>query len=287
MFSAHRYEPRRPFPAVSAAVKAQYAVGPLALRPFGLYESDLHVDFANTPRPLLVTQILACCTTSDAERAQIDQRFFWSLTVGQRIECLLHLLAADEQAEIALALRCPRAACGQELELELSVAELATLQARAYTVEQITLQVAGAQLTLRRPTGNDQLDWLQRRFAAEDMAVKAMLRTLLLDGAETALIDAAAVPADLVGAVNQAMEEHDPLVNFSLQVQCPDCAAESPHELDLEALALRRLRLAQTRLLASVHRLAAHYHWSEPEIFAVPYWRRAVYLSLIAQEQTS
>ncbi len=283
MFSADRHEPLLPFPAFPAALKTEYAVGALALRPFGLYESDLHVDFQHTPRPLLVTQILACCT-SDAAREQVDQRFFWSLTVGKRIECLLHLIAA-EQPEISVTFLCPHSACGQELELDLAVAEIAELQAQAYVAEHVSIQVAHEQLALRRPTGDDQLTWLKSRFTEEDVAVKAMLRTLLLADAEHAVIAGDNLPGDLVGLVSRAMEEHDPLVNFSLRAQCPSCAAESPHELDLEAFSLRRLRQAQLRLLASVHRLAAHYHWSEQQIFAVPYWRRAVYLSLIEQEK--
>lgn len=107
-----------------------------------------------------------------------------------------------------------------------------------------------------------------------------MIRTLLIDEAGEDLIENASSSA-LVPALERAMETHDPLVNFNLTVRCSACETESLLEIDLEELSLQRLRQAQLRLLASVHTLAASYHWTEPQIFSVPYWRRSRYLNLI------
>jgi hypothetical protein len=52
-------------------------------------------------------------------------------------------------------------------------------------------------------------------------------------------------------------------------------------EVDLEALALVRLRAVQRKLVDAVHRLALAYHWTETEILALPSWRRERYLALI------
>ena len=90
---------------------------------------------------------------------------------------------------------------------------------------------------------------------------------------------------DALEKISHVMDEHDPLVNFSVQVQCPECGREHVCEIDLEELSLNRLRQAQFHLLATVHRLARHYHWSEEEIFKVPYWRRDHYLNLMQREQ--
>lgn len=284
MFVAERHEPLLPFPEIPDAVKLKHSIGQLALRPFGLYESDLSVDFSHTPRPFLVTQILECCTR-DVRREKVDESFFWNLTIGKRIECLLNLVTAGEPPEIAFTFPCPNDACGQSLEIELGLEEISELQEQAYATERVSIQIENAQLSLRRPTGSDQLAWLKSRFAQEDAAVRGMLRTLLLEETKDAALDDGQVPGELVQTVGRAMEEHDPLVNFSLRARCPYCEQECPYEIDLEAFSLRRLRQAQLRLLASVHRLAAHYHWSEEQIFAVPYWRRAFYLSLIEKEK--
>jgi len=280
---SERHEPHFPFPSLPESVRAGHSVGGLALRPFGLYESDLEVDFNQPLRPFLVTDILECCTRK-VHGGVVESDFFWRLAVGKRIECLLALAYLETGTEFPVAFRCLNQECGVELEIEISVAEIAAQQEEAYATEWIAVEVENEQWTLRRPTAGDQREWLNRSFADEPAAVKAMVRTLLVDetGKETT---GGAIPSNLVHAVNQAMAEHDPLVNFSVAIKCSFCGIESSLEIDLEEVSLRQLRRTQTRLLSSVHTLATHYHWSEPEIFAVPYWRRARYLNLIQNEK--
>jgi hypothetical protein len=241
----------------------------LTLRRFGIYESDLNIDFSTPPRPFVVTELLHCCTRNEQGQA-IDRSFFWNLTVGARTECLLRLAATDE--EIPLVLRCPNRACGRELEIELTVNEISELQQKAVNDETIFV----GDLKLRRPTGSDQLAWLGRSFEVESEALQQMLSTLVVEGAPS---------RESSEEIGRVMDEHDPLVNFTVQVQCPDCEQESACEIDLEEVSLNRLRQAQSRLLAAVHRLAAHYHWSEEEIFKVPHWRRDYYLGLLEREK--
>src|SRR6185369_13876696 len=219
---------------------------------------------------------LDCCTR-DARGNPVGREFFWELTVGTRIECLLRLVLRDSQSEIPLALRCP--ACGGELEIELTASEISELQQQAAAGEE-TIVVNEGRVRLRRPTGNDQLTWLGQTFESEADALRQMLSTLIVEGAEQSFLKTESF--EEAGGV---MDEHDPLVNFSVQVQCPECGREHVCEIDLEELSLNRLRQAQFHLLATVHRLARHYHWSEEEIFKVPYWRRDHYLNLMQREQ--
>ena len=277
MSSSERHEQLLPFPRLPEAVKQRYSISELTLRPFGIYENDLNLDFINSPRPFLVTDILDSCTT-DVFGNRVDRNLFWDLTVGARTECLLRLISAGDQFEIELSLKCPNRDCGHELELGLNPDEISELQQQAQIQDYLSLVVKGQQLKLRRPTGNDQLLWLKSSFESEDAALQQMFRTLTLAGAET-------LAADSLDEVGRVMEEHDPLVRFSVQVRCPDCEHEGACEVDLEELSLNRLRQAQFRLLAAVHRLAAHYHWSEEEIFKVPYWRRDYYLGLLDREK--
>jgi hypothetical protein len=272
----------RPFPRLPAVVMARYPVGTLALRPFGISESDLNVDFERTPRPVLVTDLLSCCTR-DVQEANVDQGLFWQLPVGTRIECLLTLLVAGSGSEIPIVFRCPDPACGEPAEVEISIEEIAALQREAYATDRVEVPVDHELLALRRPTGADQLAWLRGHFPDGASASRAMVRTLLLNGHDGD-VRGDTLPDEWLGSIEEAMEEHDPLVNFTLRVKCPACQWENPVVIDLEELALRKLRHAQSRLLASVHRLAAHYHWSEQQIFAVPSWRRDRYLSLIENE---
>ena len=280
MFVSRQHEPRLPFPAISETAKLGFSATALTLRPFGLYESDLNVDFGNTPRPFLVTQILECCTRGDGGPEEVPESFFWNLTVGKRIECLLKLSSPEEQAKIAVTFACQNATCGQQIEVELSLDDIFTLQDEAYADEHVVVKVGEQQVSLRRPTGADQLTWLEAVFANEATAARTMIGTLLLPGT----VSEEVVAAQVLG-VEQLLDDSDPLIDFKIEVHCPYCETARLFEIDLEDLSLRRLRQAQLRLLRSVHTLARHYHWSEREIFAVPSWRRSQYLALIDREQ--
>jgi hypothetical protein len=280
MFVSRQHEPRLPFPRISETANLGFSATALTLRPFGLYESDLNVDFNNTLRPFLVTQILECCTRGDGSQ-EVPQSFFWNLTVGKRIECLLNLISPEEPTKIAVAFACVNANCAQDLEIELSLDEIFSLQEEAYADEQVSMRVGDKQFRLRRPTAIDQLTWLKSSFANEETAVRTMIGTLLAPGPFE--------PEDIVAAqasgIEQLLDDNDPLIDFKVEVHCPYCGMERPFEIDLEDLSLRRLRQVQLCLLRSVHTLARHYHWSEQEIFSVPYWRRAHYLALIEREK--
>lgn len=278
MFISEQREPLFSFPSLPESSGAGHA-NDLALRPFGYYENDLKVDFNQPLRPFLITDILECVTRR-VSGGEVQPDFFWRLQVGKRIECLLTLATADTDREISSTFRCVNDECGLELEVELSAEEVASQQNEAYETARVPVPVANGTVALRRPTGNDQREWLKSRFADQATALKSMIRTLLIDEAGEEVIENAS-SGELVPALERAMEAHDPLVNFNLTVRCSSCETESLLEIDLEELSLQRLRQAQLRLLASVHTLAANYHWSEPQIFTVPYWRRARYLSLI------
>src|SRR6266550_6591110 len=155
MFTSERREALFSFPSLPESVKAGYSMGGLALRPFGLYESDLEVNFNQQPRPFLVTDILACCTREE-RGGKVDPGFLWSLPVGKRIECLLALAFLETGAELPFAFRCSNEECGLDLEVEISLAEIAALQSDAYETDRVVVAVENKPVSLRRPTANDQ-----------------------------------------------------------------------------------------------------------------------------------
>jgi hypothetical protein len=279
-----------PFPRVPDSIREKYFIGNLSLRPFGLFENDLEVNFHQKLRPHLVTQVLECCTRDKSGKTP-DQAFFWELAVGKRIECLLTIATLRDSSDLSVRLRCLSEACGQQMGVEISIEELATLQHRAD--DTFIIRVGDESLPIRKPTGVDQLEWLKGSYPDEDATAKAMIRTLVLDNekascgklSRTTSNQEGLIPDEWVQPINSAMEEFDPLVNFSLSVYCPYCEKESQYEIDLEELSLRKLHKAQLQLLDVVHRLAVHYHWSEQQIFSIPPWRRSHYLALIEREE--
>ena len=246
----------------------------LRLRPFATCEADLAVDFNATPRPFLVTQLLALCAAGN--RAVPDD-WLWNLSVGKRIEGLLRLAFGNSGQAFDLTGKCRAEGCGEGLEVEITLAEITEMQQTAEAVAEIRVVHGSQSLTFRRPTGCDQLAWLQT--ANQESPAGMMARSLWLGAPEDF-----APTADWPEIVGDALAEHDPLVDFQVTAICPACGAGNSLAADLVEISLRRLQSAQRELLNATHRLAARYHWSESEIFAVPPWRRDYYLSLIERD---
>jgi hypothetical protein len=247
----------------------------LHLRAFPRGRDDLDIELDESAGPHVVTAILARCVRR-ADGEPVDPRFLWALEVGARIECLLRIAALGGARLFPLRLRCGNAACGQPLELELTIEELLAL--RGEHDAPFAAAVGGASRRLRSPTGEDQLALHGRTYADIDDAARAFAASLLEDGEPQALRDAD------VEEIERSLAEHDPLVGFSVLAACPHCGADEEHEVDLAGLALGALRDARDALLSDIHVLASRYHWSEPQILEIPAGRRARYLALVDRE---
>lgn len=267
-----------PFPPIPPRLADAYDAYDLRLRRFGCSGDDLAVDFESAAVPHLITEILVCCTKRTDGQSP-DRQFFWELDISKRIQCLL-ILASLEGAGgiISVALRCPNLSCGQPIEIDLTIEELLEAEKGAWE-DEFSVSLGEKCLVLRRPTAADQLSWLQQSFVDEDCAVRMIIRTLLVEGPQIELTQ------EWISRIEEALDRHDPLLQFGLSVICPYCQKLAEQNLDLAEFAMRKLKEAQARLIEAVHRLATHYHWSEAEILRLPPWRRARYLSLVEREE--
>ncbi|HWP52951.1 MAG TPA: hypothetical protein VN476_02400 [Pyrinomonadaceae bacterium] len=265
------------------ALQAAYAIDGLTFRPFGIAENDLDVDFSQPSLPALVTDVLECCGTAGDGKCP-ERNLLWQLQVGTRIECLLRIINLSGAFAAPFALRCRNSDCGEPLEVELSLDDLLSLQDEPGDL--LTVQCGEQTLALRKPIGADQREWAGGIFEDDLAAIKSMVQALIVrDDESTAAGQPVLLTDESLARVDRVMQDGDALVNFSLELVCPHCESHSEFEMDLQALAIERLEHCQRRLLATVHRLAKHYHWSEQQIFAVPAWRRTHYLKMLEAEQ--
>ena len=234
------------------------------MRPFG-QAVDLDLDFARLDRPGLVTDVLAHCA-GDSTPA-----FWWSRPVGERTAALVRLVTLTEPREhISLSARCVATGCDELFEFELSWRSLPEC---SMDTDPVQVDLAdGRAVTLRRPTGADLQRWRDARPASKADALRTMLKSLVMDGQ--------AGPED-EHTVAAALADADPLVDFTVSCRCPACDRPNEVAVDIEALALARLRSRQRAILDDVHQLASHYGWTEVEVMAVPPARRARYIALI------
>ena len=246
--------------------------GGVGFRRFGIAEDDLRVDFASINRSALATRLLDICAV-DRDRV-LPENFFRELSVGKRIECLLVLAHGGADDTLRLPFKC--SGCGEDLELELTLDEIAAFQNEADQVELVSVDLSGRRLEFHKLSGRDQESIGEAVFSDEFEAATEIIRRLAVDADAVERLAARDIKV-----IEAAMEEADPLVNFNCRIDCGECGQSNDHEIDLFETALDMLRRVQLRLVQSVHRIASKYHWSEQEICAVPEWRRQQYLELI------
>ena len=245
--------------------------GGVGFRRFGIVEDDLRVDLASINRAALATRLLDICAV-DRDRV-LPENFFRELSVGKRIECLL-VLALGGAGTLRLPLKC--SGCGEDLELELTLDEIAAIQNEADQVEVVSVDLSGRRLDFQKLSGRDQESIGEAVFSDKLEAATEIIGRLAVDADAVERLSARDIEI-----TESAMEKADPLVNFNCRIDCAECGQSNDHEIDLFETALDMLRHAQLRLVLSVHSLASQYHWSEQEIFSVPEWRRQQYLNLI------
>lgn len=244
----------------------------VSMRKFGILESDLAIDFGGEAAPFLITRILEQCTVDPDNRLPVG--YFRELPVGKRLECLLAVAVGDEGSAFRFPFHC--SGCGEEIELELTLEDIAEQQREADQIETVLVEVRGRRYAFRKPRGSDQERWAGMVFRGDEDAMYAMISALALNDDFPESLD-----PDMIDVIDEAMYEADPLVNFHCRVTCAECDAPNEFLVDLCDVALGMLGRLQQQLLVMVHKFASHYHWSEGEIFSVPHWRRKEYLDLI------
>jgi hypothetical protein len=258
---------------------------PAVLRKFGSDAGDLTIPFRQARRPKLITELLQACA-EDAEGSPVGADLIWRMPVSWRMEALLMVAALASPQPFSWRVRCPADDCLCESEFELTPDEIVSISPMSRERETMTCSVGGHAAVLRRPTGRDQMQWLEGSDAlgpelGSGLGPEEMIGSVLVEPAlETLVAEGASIEAVAL-AVDAAMDSFDPLLGFVVSVVCPECGMAHESSPDLAGAALERLERVQYELMQDVHRLAASYHWSESEIVELPDWRRQVYLELI------
>src|SRR5215207_8812926 len=148
----------------------------IALRSFGTTEDDLRVDFSSPDRAALATHLLNICSS---EFDRVPEGFYKDLSIGKRVEILLLLAFGGHDASLSLVFKC--SSCGEDLEIELELAEISNLQSASDEVETIPVRLDGPPISFRKPTGRDQETWVDSILANESEALREMIDILAVE----------------------------------------------------------------------------------------------------------
>lgn len=192
------------------------------------------------------------------------------LSQGDRDRLALEIRDDMFGHRLMLAATCPNPACGEEIDLDLSIRELAGPGDIA--PETVTVETSAGLVTVRPPLGYD------------DRHADDIWPALVVDDPAGSRADWAALSADDRQRVALTLARADRRPDLGVAAPCPECRLLIEIEIDPIELLTRELGLGATRLMAETHSLAFHYGWSEADILALPRDRRWRYLELIADQ---
>lgn len=252
----------------------------LKLRAVGAQDDAFLLDSASAAPAGRATRLLARCLLGGEALAG-------ALTMGEREALLLQLRRLTFGDTLDCTLRCPRAACGERLDLRLSVSDLLLSSTGAPDTVAGTYELAceaeGShfELVFRLPNADDLELAARPGLDASGGALAILERCVQTARRDGVTVPAATLPAEVRTAVAAAMRAHDPQAEVQLEMSCPACGEPFSSLFDTGAYFLRELDARAVRTLRDVHTLALHYHWSEADILALPAERRAHYLGLL------
>jgi len=167
---------------------------------------------------------------------------------------------------------CPQ--CGTKVEFTLDADELRAL-APSGEPKPLRVETAGFAAVFRLP---DTRDLEAAALVPAGERRQFILSRCLVEGEAPAN----GWPAEYLTAVARAMSAADPLGDLSLRLACPDCAHGWEAPFDTGAFLWTELSAWASRLMEEIHRIAASYGWTEPEILALPPQRRRFYLGCLS-----
>lgn len=244
------------------------------IRAFGLQKNDLDVDFKNTSRPHLVSQVLlGCLKESNLKTPSVDQ--IWELNLKQRLQALIVVVTATIGKVLQAQVRCQEPICNELFELLLDLTALKNT-ADNDDGEVMSCLIDNTMIKMRLPTGYDQLKWLEQDGGTPLTQMAAQL-VVSINGEEPE--SSFQLPSSWLDELGALLDRNDKLMSLNVETSCPPCGTGLKVAMDLEKELLDSLAGVQRKLYIQVHELASHYHWTEEDVMSLSPQRRLFYLS--------
>jgi hypothetical protein len=175
------------------------------------------------------------------------------------------------------------AACGERLEVNLPVTGLVGPQKPDTAGHTIEFLHDGYELAIRLPTGADLVGLPDDvELAAKELLARCVVtaESISTTPDQRVPVPPAALPLDLVAAIESALAEADPDAVVEVELICPACGGVRAMPVDPVGFLWAEVDAWAWQLLADVHALASAYGWAEEQVLAMTPARRQAYLHL-------
>ncbi|MEP3244153.1 MAG: hypothetical protein ABJN40_17885 [Sneathiella sp.] len=200
-----------------------------------------------------------------------------SLPLGVRARRLLELRRAFFGDSLKLVSRCPE--CNAAFEFSTDIGEILSAD---LPNQEPTGRVSVGDVTLEvRPLNARDLTSLPASAAAGILRAFLASRCLVAvydnAGCDIGLPERADIQPEWIAAIEDMLEERDPLSALIYCLDCLDCERAWRAQFDVTDLLWHELEVENAIVLEEIHLLAVHYGWQEADIVAIPPVRRRAY----------
>jgi len=248
------------------------------LRPMTGADQEFLLETCGAMLPARRTSaILARCVQRIGLEEPVSPELAGRLAVGDREALMLHLRRITFGDKLEPMIRCPKAECGQQMDVPLKVSDLLVCASSKAMPEYFERELAGAGLLrFRLPCGLDQEAVADLARTNTEAAALTLLGRCMGQIVEQ-------LPTGAFETIGEWMAELDPQAEIRLHLNCPDCGQAFTTLLDAGAYLFEETAMRSRELYREVHLLAFHYHWSEAEILDMTPPKRKRYLDLLVE----
>jgi len=203
-----------------------------------------------------------------------------ALPVGSRDSLLLALRERLFGEKLNCRIDCPDCQEALELAFETKDIRVTPIPDPTHSNKHLELEWEGYQVRYRLPNGFDP-QHLRHEDGPADRQVALLYRCLLGAKRKGKSMICSRLPNRVLEVVADAMAEADPQADTRISLICPACARQWSALFDILSYFWQEIHAWAQRLLAEVHLLAIHYHWSEDQILGLSPERRRHYLGMV------
>jgi hypothetical protein len=218
-----------------------------------------------------VTLLVAACPEMDRDQ-------LWELPIGQRDAKLLALRESTLGPGLEVYAECDR--CGTAVEVQLDAADLRSPSQPPD--KPLEIRLGRRWVRFRLPTSTDLLE-LGQSLSVDEARATLLRRCVLAAGCGRHSLEPEDFTAQMLGALDAAMGEHDPQAEILLNLSCPECGHRWQSLFDIGGFFWTELDAIVRQLVRQVHILACAYGWRESDILALSAGRRQLYLEMLGE----
>lgn len=264
----------------------------------GLEEELVANSSQNHNTAKLITLLLASCVLRIGSIRDITPEIVRKLLVADRDYLILKLRQFTFGNKVEGIVVCPDPECGQKIDIDFDLNDVEIGRKNGFKppfLMKLSKKAAykdskgkiHREIEFRLPNGSDQEEiapWVgvNEARAMAELYARCIKRIGSIGKVTPELVQLLTKSARQ--EIEAKIREVAPVVDLTMEVECPYCNLNFVNNFDLYEFFLNELEMDKEQLYSEIHLLALYYNWSEKEILSLARNKRRMYVELLENE---